>query len=328
VGGAWYLQGFRQEFGNEEEDRCPEDRIRGRRGEGKEALINDPDTLKELDRIILQEMLEGEMEEARGSGPQRADRRLGGVPLGLLHADAGDASGEVGTAGPQDRQGRFSTQLFERHQRSEKALVSALAEMYVAGVSTRKVKAITEELCGHAFSASTISAINQRLDEELEAFARRRPEEAYPYLILDARYERIRERGVVRRRAVLVAIGINWEGRRNILAAELANRETTSSWREFLEGLQQRGLHGVELVITDDHAGLREAVSPIMRKRGFLDVGRGEGVRAWRGCNRCTCWGEALRGVPRSRAGSSKGNGPEAGGELRGVEASVARGPK
>ena len=88
---------------------------------------------------------------------------------------------------PQDRQGRFRTEVFERYQRSEKALVAALAEMYVQGVSTRKVKAVTEELCGHEFSASTISRINQGLDEELEKFARRPLEEAYPYRVLDAR---------------------------------------------------------------------------------------------------------------------------------------------
>ena len=96
---------------------------------------------------------------------------------------------------PEDRHGRFSTAPFECYQRSEKALVAALAEMYVQGVSTRKVKAITEELCGHSFSASAISTINARLDEELARFARRRLDEACPYLILDARYERVREAG-------------------------------------------------------------------------------------------------------------------------------------
>jgi putative transposase len=126
---------------------------------------------------------------------------------------------------PQDRAGRFSTELFERYQRSEKALVAALAEMYVQGVSTRKVKAITEELCGHSFSASAISAINTRLDEELARFARRRLDEACPYLIVDARCERVREAGVIRSQAVLLAIGIGWDGRRSILAVELANRE-------------------------------------------------------------------------------------------------------
>ena len=161
---------------------------------------------------------------------------------------------------PQDRQGRFSTRLFERYQRSERALVQALAEMYVKGVSTRKVKAITEELCGHEFSASAISQINQQMDEELEKFAQRRLEEEYPYLILDARYEKVRESGVIRSQAVLKAVGVNWEGRRSILAVELANRETKTSWREFLVRLKDRGLRGVELVITDDHEGLKQAV--------------------------------------------------------------------
>ena len=104
-------------------------------------------------------------------------------------------------------------------KRSEKALVASLAEMYVQGVSTRKVKAITEELCGHSFSASTISRINQTLDTELKKFATRGLEEEYPYLILDARYEKVREDGVIRSRAVLVAIGINWDGRRGVLTA-------------------------------------------------------------------------------------------------------------
>ena len=165
---------------------------------------------------------------------------------------------------PQDRQGRFRTEVFERYQRSEKALVAAMMEMYVQGVSTRKVKTITEELCGHEFSSSTISRIVQRLDEELEQFARRRLEEPYPYLILDARYEKVREDGAVRSQAVLIAIGINWEGRRNILAVELASRESLSSWKELLAGLRQRSLHGVEFVVSDDHAGLRRAIQEVL----------------------------------------------------------------
>ena len=158
---------------------------------------------------------------------------------------------------PQDRAGRFSTELFERYQRSEKALVAALAEMYVQGVSTRKVKAITEELCGHSFSASSISAMNKRLDDELGAICRPAAGRSLPYLILDARYERVREAGVIASQAVLVAIGIDWEGRRQVLAVELANRESRSSWRDFLLGLKERGLHGVEFVVADDHAGLQ-----------------------------------------------------------------------
>jgi len=131
-------------------------------------------------------------------------------------------------------------------------------------VSTRKVKAITEELCGHEFSSATVSRINESLDGELGKFAERRLEEEYPYLVLDARYEKVREDGVIRSQAVQVAIGINREGRRCVLAVGLANRESTASWREFLLALRQRGLRGVELVVSDDHEGLKNAIREIL----------------------------------------------------------------
>jgi len=139
-----------------------------------------------------------------------------------------------------------------------------LAEMYVQGVSTRKVKAITEELCGHSFSASSISTINKRLDQSLAQFAARPLNEAFPYLIVDARYERVREAGVIVSHAVLIAIGIDWDGRRQILGVELANRESRSSWSDFLRGLKARGLNGVELVVSDDHAGLKAAIREVL----------------------------------------------------------------
>jgi putative transposase len=165
---------------------------------------------------------------------------------------------------PQDRQGRFSTQLFERYKRSEKAFVGALVEMYEQGVSTRKIKAITEELCGHEFSASAVSDLNVKLDAELERFARRSLEMELPYLILDARYEKVREEGVIRSRAVLLAIGIDWDGRRQILAAEIAGRESTTSWRELLLSLKQRGLRGVRCTVSDDHPGLKRSVAEVL----------------------------------------------------------------
>lgn len=142
-------------------------------------------------------------------------------------------------------------------------MVGALAEMYVPGVSTRKVKAITEELCGHEFSASAISSINKTLDESLEKFAHRPLEEPYPYLILDTRYEKVREDGVIRSQAVQIAIGSNEEGRRQILAVELANRESQTSWQETLLSLQRRGLQGVEFVVSDDHPGLKRAIAEV-----------------------------------------------------------------
>ena len=139
--------------------------------------------------------------------------------------------------------------------------MSALAEMYVQGASTRKVKAITEELCGHTFSASTISRINASLDGMLRRFAARRLDEAYPYLILDARSEKVRLDGVIQSQAVFVAIGINGDDRRQVLGVELSNRESRSSWATFVTGLKARGLHGVEFVFSDDHAGLTRAVA-------------------------------------------------------------------
>jgi putative transposase len=230
----------------------------------KEALESDGDVLKTLVQQVIEQVLEAEMDEALGAGKsERVEGRLG-YRSGYRSRTLITRVGKLELRVPQDREGRFSTQLFERYQRSEKALVSALAEMYVQGVSTRKVKAITEELCGHTFSASAISEINKKLDEDLSQFASRRLEEDYPYLILDARYEKVRDCGCVRNRAVMVAIGINWDGRRCVLGVELANRESATSWREFLVKLVERGLRGVELVISDDHAGLRQSIREVL----------------------------------------------------------------
>lgn len=227
-------------------------------------LEEDRDLLRELVRQVLQESLEAEMEHAIGAGKsERTDSRLG-YRSGYYSRTLITRVGKLELRIPQDRSGRFSTQLFERYQRSEKALVSALAEMYVQGVSTRKVKAITEELCGHEFSASAISSIVKSLDEQLAQFAKRQLEEPFPYLILDARYEKVRESGAIRSRAVLLAIGIDWDGRRQILGVELANRESSTSWREFLLSLKERGLKGVELTVSDDHAGLKKAIAQVL----------------------------------------------------------------
>jgi len=230
-----------------------------------EALVaQDRDLLKALVKEALEQVLQSEMTEFLGASPgERAEARSG-YRAGYYGRGLITRVGKIELRVPRDRNGEFSTALFERFQRSEKALVSALAEMYIQGVSTRKVKAITEELCGHSFSASAISAINKGLDESLTKFARRKLVEEYPYLILDARYEKVREDGVIQSQAVLVAIGINWEGKRQVLGVELANRESQTSWRDFLLSLRQRGLMGVEFVVSDDHAGLKKAIAEIV----------------------------------------------------------------
>lgn len=235
----------------------------------KDTFAHNPEVLRDIVRAVVQEMLESEMTDAVGAQKgERTQARLG-YRSGYYSRTLITRVGKLELRVPQDRDGRFSTELFERYQRSEQALVSTLAEMYVHGVSTRKVKAITEELCGHAFSASAISAINKRLDESLAAFAARPLAEPFPYLILDARYEKVREGGVVSSQAVLIAIGIDWDGRRQILAVEIANRESRSSWKDFLLGLRRRGLNGVELVVADDHAGLRAAIREVLVEAAF-----------------------------------------------------------
>src|SRR5437667_8350134 len=230
----------------------------------KALLAADEEFLRVLVRTARQEVLEAERLEALGA--EKSERPAGrqGYRPGYYGRTLITRVGTLELRVPQDRAGRFSTELFERYQRSEKALVAALAEMYVQGVSTRKVKAVTETLCGHSFSASSISQINKSLDANLKAFAERRLGESYPYLILDARYEKVREAGVIVSQAVLVAVAVDEDGRRQILAVELANRESRSSWRDFLSGLKARGLAGVEFVVSDNHQGLKTAIREVL----------------------------------------------------------------
>lgn len=231
--------------------------------EMKAILAQDTDFLKPLLSKLIQEVLEEEMNEVIGAGSyERAGSRTG-YRAGYYSRQFVTRVGTLDLRIPRDREGKFSTSLFERYQRSEKALLAALAEMYVQGVSTRKIKAVTEELCGHEFSASTISNINKALDVQLEAFATRQLDQPYPYLIFDARYEKVRENGLVSSHAVLVALGVNWEGKKEVLAVDLANRESVTSWKDFLLSLRTRGLHGVEFIVSDNHAGLKAAIREV-----------------------------------------------------------------
>jgi transposase-like protein len=225
--------------------------------EMKSVLMDQKDFLVPVVQEAVQAMLEVEMEECLQAGKHERNEQRLGYRSGYYRRRLITRVGTMVLRVPQDRAGHFSTQVFEQYQRSEKALVGALAQMYVQGVSTRKVAAITEELCGHEFSASSISAITARLDGQLEEFSRRPLRDAYPYVIVDARYERVREGGLIVSRAILIALGIDWEGRRQVLAVEYANRESRSSWKDFLMQLKERGLSGVQFVVSDDHPGLR-----------------------------------------------------------------------
>jgi len=216
------------------------------------------DVLPELIRVIINLAMQAERSEHLNAEPyQRNPDRLGhanGYKAKTVRTRVGDITFAV----PQVREGGFYPQALEKGLRSERALTLALAEMYVQGVSTRKVKAITEQLCGVDISSSMVSQAAAQMDEELAKW-RERPLDEYPFLFLDAYYEQVREDGQVRHLAVLVAVGVNLQGKREILGVSVSLSEHEIHWRTFLESLKQRGLGGVQLITSDDHAGLRAA---------------------------------------------------------------------
>lgn len=186
---------------------------------------------------------------------QRTAYRSGSYGRGLVT--------RVGTLNlriPRHRYGQFSTELFERYQRSEQALMLAMMEMVVNGVSTRKIENITEELCGKKFSKSTVSALCQKLDPLVLSFRTRPLENHYPFLIVDALYLKARINNRVQSRGLLIAIGVNEEGHREIIGFQIANTESESSWSEFFGSLKDRGLKDVHLVTSDNHKGLVSAI--------------------------------------------------------------------
>jgi putative transposase len=217
------------------------------------------DGLAQAVTVLLNEVMKIERSHALGAAPyQRAEGRTGhanGFKPKTLHTRLG----ALAVAVPQTRGVEFYPSALEKGIRSERALKLAVAEMYVQGVSTRKVAAITEALCGLEVTSGQVSRAAQALDSELEKW-RSRPIGETPYLILDARYEHVRHGGQVRSCAVLTAIGIDTKGKRSILGVSVSLSEAEAHWRDFLASLQGRGLHGVRLVVSDAHGGLKEAL--------------------------------------------------------------------
>jgi putative transposase len=227
------------------------------------TLLDDPSFLKEIVERVLQELLEAEMTEHVGAAPYERTGTRTGQRNGYKPRTFRTRVGTLNLLVPQDREGTFSTRLFARYQRNEKALCLALMEMYVEGVSTRKVKDVTEELCGTSFSKSTVSHLAAGLDAELGAW-RSRPLEAdaYPYVFVDARYEKVRADGRVVSQGVLLVSGVRApDGLREILGVEVADTESEATYHELFRSLKARGLRGVELVVSDGHEGLKAAVS-------------------------------------------------------------------
>lgn len=225
----------------------------------KSSLLDDVDFLQSLVERTLQTLLDGEFSDFLGADPyERTDSRRGhrnGSYSRTVYTRVGAVSLQV----PRDRNGDFSPTLFGRYQRSEKALMLSLVEMVLQGVSTGKVRKITEQLCGTSVSSSTVSRLTTELDAELSIW-RNRPAGICPYLFVDARYEKVRHDGRVISMAVNIVYAVTAEGQRTILDVSVSHSENESDYRRLFDRLKERGLTGVELVVSDNHEGLKKAI--------------------------------------------------------------------
>ena len=234
---------------------------------------NKDSSVSALLESVLNQVLQAQATEQLQAEPyERTDERKGyrnGTRPHTLITRVGTITLHV----PRFRNGQFSTEMFARYQRSEQALVLALMEMVINGVSTRKVSQITEELCGTEFSKSTVSELCMKLDPLVNAWNNRDlSEKSYRFVLVDALVLKIREDGHVRSRSIMIAIGINTKGYREVLGLMIGDSESEASWNQFFSWLKNRNLRGVEFVISDDHSGLVKAV-----RRQFQGV-------AWQRC--------------------------------------------
>ena len=226
------------------------------------ALAEGFDGMSEAIAVLMNEAMRLERSAFLGADPHERTPERRGHANGFKPKSVKTRVGKVDLQVPQVRDVKdgatFYPESLERGQRSERALRLAVAEMYVQGVSTRRVSEITQELCGLDVSSTDVSRAAKLLDEELEQW-RTRPLGCFVQVILDARYEKVRHGGAVRDCALLVAIGVDQNGKRAVLGTSVSLSEAEVHWRTFLASLQDRGLHGVELITSDDHAGLGAA---------------------------------------------------------------------
>jgi putative transposase len=227
----------------------------------QESLIDKPDFLKQAVQAFVQKAIEEEFRKFIGADEgQRTEERKGyrnGTYPRQLKTRVGSLSLNV----CRDRDGEFKTELFERYQRSEKALVLGIIEMYLWGVSTRNIEGIIEPLCGFSVSKSQVSELAGRLDYDLNLWRTRPLTGEYMYLMFDARYEKVRENGQVISKGFVVAVGIMPGGEREILGTWMINSESYEAWDGCLKELMDRGLKGVKYVVSDDNKGLRGAIA-------------------------------------------------------------------
>lgn len=229
---------------------------------------NGVQNLKHIIEILLNETMKIERQEALKAAPYERSPERTGYANGFKEREYASRMGSLRVQIPQVRGLSFYPRCLEKGERCERALKLAVAEMYVQGVSTRKVAEITEELCGFEISSSQVSRCAKLLDEELQIFRERPLTSKYGYVYFDAIYEKVRHDHSVIDMATFVAVGVTEEGNREILGISSRLSEAEVHWRAFFEDLQRRGLSGVRLFISDDHAGMgaaRKAVFPSVK---------------------------------------------------------------
>lgn len=226
-----------------------------------QGIFVERESLARMIELTVRNILDEEVSRHIGAGvyertSERRDYRNGYKPRSMK-TSVGDLRFEV----PQVREGTFKPSLFERYQRTERALISAMQEMYVQGVSTRKVTEVMEAICGFDVSVAQVSKASCELDEEIKRFRERRLSDyEYPYLMVDARYEKLRRNGRIVNIAVMIVIGISDEGKREILGYYAGDSESESSWSEVFKDLKDRGIKGVEMITSDAHKGIISAM--------------------------------------------------------------------
>src|SRR5215510_10990051 len=222
------------------------------------------DFLRESLTWVVQQLMEAEVSELVGAarGERAPEDRLT-QRNGYRARSWATRAGEIELAIPKLRRGSYFPSFLEPRRRSEQALVSVVQEAYVAGVSTRKVDQVVESL-GLRISKSEVSRICEGLDEQVDAFRNRPLEGRYPYLWLDAKIEKVRDGGRVVRKALVLAYGVHESGYREVIGLDVGEAENEAFWRSFLRNLVKRGLAGVQLVVSDAHAGLKAAIAQVV----------------------------------------------------------------
>lgn len=218
------------------------------------------DAFSKLLEAILNQVLVAQSAEQLGAQPYERCEERTAYRNGFRERELTTRIGGITLRVPRHRNGEFSTTMFQRYQRSEQALMLAMIEMVINGVSTRKIENITEELCGQSFSKSTVSKLCENLDPIVEEFRQRPLEKHYPFVIVDAMYIKVREDNRVRSKGLLIATAVNENGNREVIGFQISDTESETSWGDFFNELKQRGLSDVDLIVSDNHKGLVNAI--------------------------------------------------------------------